>query len=143
MALGEYKLLQFKNKEQRKKEEQEYALWAFPYGNKQKECLTTLMKEINPKSNTQINLVAFLTCKELYENTLGVSGSREETVYKMINTVKSYGQLIRKNEMPLYLALVLADKEIDENCEYPSVEEIRTQIQELVGLRKVSKFKLW
>ena len=143
MALGEYKLFQFKNKEQREKEAREYALWAFPFGDTQRELLTALIKELDPKAHIQISLTTFLTCKELYENTLGESESREEAVDKMINIIKSYGQLIRKDEMPMFLALVLADADVDETCVYPSADELRVNIQKLKDMRKVGKFKLW
>jgi len=34
---------------------------------------------------------------------------------------------------------VLVDSEIDEKCEYPSLDEIRTRIQELTELREEKK----
>jgi len=139
MALGEFKLFRLKSKKQVEKEQSEYAAWAFPYGQLQRERLTKLMKELDPKASPQISLASYLTCKELYETQLAESESDESTVDEMINTLKSYNQLIRKNEMPFYLALVLADAKIDENCDYPTVDIMREKINELEGIRKERK----
>ena len=139
MALGEFKLFQFKSKKQREKEEREYAAWAFPYGEMQREKLTELYLALNPKESAQLGLASFLTCKELYESTLEDSETPEEAANKMINIIGSYGNLIRSQEMPMLLALVLTDAEIDEKCEYPSANEVRARIQEVTNLRIVKK----
>jgi len=139
MALGEFKLFQFKNRKQIEKEEQEYAVWAFPYGDTQRERLCELVREIKPKASIPLYLASFLTCKELYERELKNSGSNEEAVDRMINVVKDYGNLINKKEMPMYLALVLADADVDENCKYPSAEEIHAKVQELTEMKKEKK----
>lgn len=135
MALGDFKLFQVKSKEQRDKEAQEYALWAFPYGDLQKEKLTTLGKELSPKTPMTVFLTSFLTCKEACEKLIdGTETSEEahdEAILKIVEAVRKYSQLIRKNEMTMYIALVLADAAIDENCEYPSADEMRISIQEL------------
>ena len=141
MALGEFRLFQFKNREQREKEEREYAAWAFPNGDLQRENLTALVRELKPKESTPIFITSFLTCKELYEMTLEKSDSRENAIEKMLNGIKSYNQLIRPKEMPMYLALVLADKDIDERCEYPPIEVIKAKIQELEDMKIKSKWK--
>jgi len=153
MALGEFRLLQFKSREQSEKEEREYAGWAFPYGDLQKENLSALMLELNPKVTIQFALVSFLTCKELFERTLKRYEAQEGTqeyhkahessVSTMLNDVRVYKQLIKTKEMPMYLALVLADEDIDERCEYPSVDEIRESIQILEGMKKDSGWKLF
>ena len=143
MALGEWKMFQFKSKKQREKEAAEYAKWAFPYGDLQRERLTNLMRELMPKGAVEIHMASYLTCKELYENTLEDCESPEDATNKMINIIRSYGQLISANDMPVYLAIVLADADVDENCEYPSVDEVRERVQKLIDLRpkKKKRFK--
>jgi len=143
MALGEWKLFQFKSKKQRDKEAKAYAEWAFPYGELQRERLTELTRELIPKGRVEINLASFLTCKELYEDVLEDSESQDDAVNKMINVIKSYGQLISINEMPVFLALVLADADVSENCEYPPVYEMREKIQKLEAMRTKTKRSLF
>ena len=143
MALGEFKLFQFKSKKQREKEEKEYAAWAFPYGDIQKEKLGDLIKELIPKASIPICLASYLTCKELFDTAIEDTETREEAINRMINNLGSYGQLIKRNEMPTYLALVLVDAEVDEKCEYPPIDEIRAKVQELTDLREVKKTGLF
>ena len=138
MALGEFKLFQFKNKEQREKEQKEYAAWAFPHGELQKTNLTALLAELKPKESAQILMFSFLTCKELYRNAVGDTESREVIIGKVLNSAKRYKQIIKGSDMSTYLAVVLADADIDEMCVYPSADEIRVSIQEIdaIGSRK-------
>ena len=143
MALGEFKLFQMKSKKQRDKEAREYAAWAFPYGDTQRDKLSALICELLPKPSGSIGLASFLTCKELYERTLEDSESPEEAIDKMVNVIRNYSQLIRNEEMPIYLALVLADAELDEKCEYPTVDEMRSRIQGLTDLKKEKKLRLF
>jgi len=96
MALGEWRLFQFKSKKQREKEEKAYAKWAFPYGDLQRERLTELIKKLMPKGPVEINLASFLTCKELYEDTLENSQSREEATDKMINVKKLQSAYLKR-----------------------------------------------
>jgi len=143
MALGEFKMFQWKSKEQRDKEAREYAAWAFPHGEKQKENLGALILELRPKASLPLSMASFLTCKELFERTLESSESRENAVDKMLNSIGNYNQLIKSDEMPMYLALVLADTDLDEECEYPSIEKMHVRIQELSNLKTVKKFSLF
>ena len=136
MALGEFQIFSWKSKATQQKEQETYEKWAFPYGEKQRNALQTLLLEVYPKESIPTTLIPFLTCKELYGEILIKAGSRDSAVDVMINRQKKYKQIIKKKTMTTYLALVLADADIDEQCEYPSAEEIRTRVQELEGLRR-------
>ena len=138
MALGEYTLFTWKSKATQEKEQSEYAKWAFPYGEEQREKLQALLLSVYPKESIPTTLIPFLTCKELYEGIMKKSASREEALDIMINKQKKYKRIIKKKDMATYIALVLADSEIDEQCEYPSVEEIREHAQEIESIRKDS-----
>ena len=138
MALGEFKLFQYKSKDQREKEQKEYAAWAFPYGELQKTNLTALLTELRPKESEQILMFSFLTCKEIYKNAAENTESREEIIRKALSSAKRYKQIMKNADLSMYLAVVLADADIDEMCEYPSADEIRVSMQEIdtVGSRK-------
>jgi len=140
MALGEFNMFSWKSKEAQKKEQEEYALWAFPHGQKQRDNLETLLKELFPKDNTAMILIAFLTCKELYEGELRSCGSRDEAIVEVISDQKKYRHLIKSKETAMYIALVIADADIDELCEYPTADEIRASAQEIdVTIQNLSK----
>ena len=136
---GIFGMFTWKNKETREKEQDEYAKWAFPYGEKQKKSLIALLLSIFPKETASTTLVPFLTCKELYETALKKSESIDDAVSAMINTKMRYKSIIGKKDMSTYLALVLADENIDERCEYPSAEEIRKKAAELEKLLTTDK----
>jgi len=136
MSLGEFKLFNFKSKQQREKEEREYAAWAFPYGDTQREKLAELMHELRPKEPSQMMMFSFLTCKELYKNQFEETKSRDDAIGRFLGAAKNYKQLIRRDDLCMYLAVVLADADIDEQIEYPGADEIRARASQLEELRK-------
>lgn len=125
MALGDWTIFQWKSKATLAKEQEEYEKWAFPYGQKQRENLVKLMLEIFPKENEATTLIQFLTAKELFFNICKTPDLFDEAIRKMLTDVKKYKRIIRKKEMPLYVALVVADARINEDCEYPTAQQIR------------------
>ena len=129
MALGEFKMFSWKSKDAQDKEMEVYGEWAFPFGNKQRENLEVLLKDVFPRDPLTTVLVQFLTCKELYEGLLDKTGSDNLAIDDLINSQKKYKQLIKKKDMAVYVTLVLADSSIDELCEYPSGDEIREGAQ--------------
>ena len=135
MALGDFSMFSFKSKAEREREQEEYAEWAFPYGQKQRDNLEPLLRSLFPKASLPMCLIPFLTCKELYQGSLKKTGSPEAASYDMINIQRDYKKIIKKKEMPIFLALVLADAKVDERCEYPTADEIRVHTQRLESLR--------
>ena len=131
MALGDSSMFSWKSRETRDREQKEYALWAFPHGPEQRAKLEALLRELRPKERKEFVMMGFLTSKELYERYLKDLGSREEALHHMINEEKKYKQIVRRDDMTTYLAVVLADAEIDERCEYPGADEINKSIREL------------
>lgn len=124
-------LFKRKTKEEIQREDRAYAKWAFPYGEQQRNNLTTLLTDIYPKKGATLGLIAFLTCRELYEDALKDAGERDEAVSDMLNKVRKYKSTIREKEMPMYLALVLADEQIGDDAVYPDAASIRNLAEEL------------
>ncbi len=124
MALGEFNFFVWKSKAQAQKEEDEYAKWAFPYGPQQREKLVKLMLEVFPKENETTTLIPFLTCKELYSKICNAPDLSDYAIERLM-AMQKYKRIIRKQDMPYYVALVVADSRIDENLEYPTADEIR------------------
>jgi len=139
MALGENQIFQWKSKATQAKELEEYEKWAFPYGEKQRENLEKLLLEMHPRQKIAMLLIPFLTCKELYEGVLKKYGSRDAAVDMLVNQQRKYKGIIKKKEMTTYLALVLADAEIDESCQYPQAETVIARVKEIESLRRDGK----
>jgi len=131
MALGDYQLFTWKSKATQEREQEEYAKWAFPYGQKQRDNLQELLFALFPKESVPTTLIPFLTCKELYEGVMKKAESSEAAIDTLINKQKRYKQILKKKQMTMYLAIVLADAAIDETCTYPTADEIRERVKEL------------
>ena len=136
MALGEFAIFTWKSKSAQEREQEEYDKWAFPYGEKQRDKLQALLLSLYPKESIPTTLIPFLTCKELFEGIMKKSASRDEAIDVLINKQKKYKQILKKKDMTTYIALVLADADIDERCEYPDADEIRARTRELDSLRR-------
>jgi len=131
MALGEFGIFSFKSKAAQEKEQEEYALWAFPHGQSQRDNLEKLLKELFPKDNTAMALISFLTCKELYGTALKSNESSDEAIDTVISEQRKYKHVLKRKEVAMYIALAIADADIDEQCEYPAADEIRTHAEDI------------
>ena len=136
MALGEFRLFTWKSKAAQEKEQEEYEKWAFPFGQQQRENLEALLKAIFPKGSDKITLVQFLTCKELYDGAIKKADSRDDAIIGLFNNSRNYRQIINKKEMPTFIAIVIADAEIDERCQYPEADAILASAQEIESMQK-------
>jgi hypothetical protein len=125
MALGDWSIFSWKSKATMAQEQADYEEWAFPYGQKQRENLVRLMLEVFPKENEQTTLIPFLTAKELFGRFCKTPDQFDNAIGKMLTEVKKYKRIIRKKEMALYVALVVADARISAECDYPSARQIK------------------
>lgn len=127
-------LFSWKSAATRQKEEEQYERWAFPYGEKQRDSLNTLFKEVFLSDDCFI-MFTFLSCKEMYDKALKDFGSSaaavEALVDNRLNVKMQIIKQLKEDEWHKYIALVLADRDIDAQCEYPSAEEIIKTAQEL------------
>ena len=56
----------FKSPEQRERERREYERWAFPHGQKQKDMISEILKELLSEENVQTAMVVYLIGREGY-----------------------------------------------------------------------------
>ena len=133
--LSDHPIFTWKSKSTQNKEAIEYEKWAFPYGEEQRKRLEALLGELFPKADLPSLLISFLTCKEIYEGVFDKEGSEEAAASYMINEVGKYKMVLRKKEMPMYIAIVLADERVDGSFWYQSADEIRAKAQQLEALR--------
>ena len=128
------KLYIWKSKEAQKREDKKYEKWAFPYGLRQRDGITALLRSVFPHENESIALIAFLTCRELYEDALESCEDRDDAIKIMLNEVKRYKSIISRENMPIYMALVLSNEDIDERLKYPDAKKIAQRAEELMQL---------
>jgi len=127
-------LFKWKSAADIEREQALYEKWAFPHGEKQRDNLKSLLKTIFNDDEGFV-LFAYLMCKEMYEKAKEDSGSRDLAIDKLVNDRKeSRLQLIKQlkqKDWLLYIALVLADENVNESCEYPAADMIMEKAQEL------------
>ena len=136
MSIFESQLLSWKSRATQQKERENYEKWAFPFGQKQRDNLQKLLFEVYPKETVPTTLIPFLTCKELFEKVLSDNNSIDGAIDTLINKQKKFKRILKKKDMATYIALVLADAAIDEQCIYPAADEIRARAVEIESVRR-------
>ena len=128
----------FKTAKQRAREERNYARWAFPYGEAQKEKITQVIRALMPKEDPRAALSVFLMGREAYRGSFrddpeDLAERTQQGRMEALDAVLA-NQLFGKYKkfIPYYKVLVLADLEVDETLNYPSVEELRRRAEELM-----------
>ena len=128
----------FKSAKQKAREAKMFAQWAFPYGDAQKEKISQLIRELMPKEDPRSGLAVFLMGRQAYRGSFlddpeDLAERTEDDKMTALDKVLEQ-QLFGKYRkfFPYYKVLVLADLEVDETLNYPSVEELRRRAEELV-----------
>jgi len=128
----------FKSAKQRAREEKQYARWAFPYGDAQKEKVTQIIRELLPKEDPKAALALFLMGRQAYR---GAYNDDPEDLEERTedNKIAALDRLLAtqlfgryKKYIPYYRVLVLADLDVDETLNYPSADELRRRAEELM-----------
>ena len=128
----------FKTAKQRAREEKQFARWAFPYGDAQKEKILQIIKELLPKEDPKAALSVFLMGREAYRGSFrddpeDLAERTKENQMKALDQILTNQLFGRyKKFIPYYKALILADLDVDETLNYPSVEELRRRAEELM-----------
>ena len=128
----------FKTAQQRQRDERNFARWAFPYGDAQREKITQLIRELMPKEDPKAALSVFLMGREAYRGSFrddpeDLAERTEDGKMKALDAVLANQLFGRyKKFIPYYKVLVLADLEVDEKLEYPSAEELRRRAEDLM-----------
>ena len=128
----------FKSAKQRARDERNFARWAFPYGEAQKEKITQLIRELMPKEDPKAALSVFLMGRQAYRGSFrdDPEDLAERTKQDQMDALDAVlaNQLFGryKKFIPYYKVLVLADLEVDENLNYPSAEELRRRVEEMM-----------
>ena len=123
----------FKTKAQREEETARYYEWAYPYGPKHKEMINDIIHAVVPDEDDKIAIYNYLVCRQemapsYYEGPFIFDRSNSKSVRKKLK--KEYNSKGKK-DIHKYIALVEADLKVDENLEFPSVDEILKYAEEI------------
>ena len=117
--------LEIKSPKQKKEEQRQYAAWAFPYGQTQQKAVQNLILELMPDEK-QTGLVVYLIGREAYQNA-----EEEDPMVAACRSMSDQLPGKHRRKLYLFLALILADAQIDENLQYPDSETIRQEAKKL------------
>ena len=130
-------LFVFKTAKQRERDAKKFDRWAFPYGEPQREKLKEIIKQLLPKEDPKAALAVYLMGRQAYRGSFkdDAEDLAERTEAQKIKALdyqlstQLFGRY--KKFFPYYKVLVLADAQVDESLNYPSVEELRRRAEEL------------
>ena len=128
----------FKSAKQRAREEKQFARWAFPYGEAQKEKVLELIRQLLPKEDPKAAMAVFLMGREALRGSFKddpedlAERTEQNKMAALDRTLETqlFGRY--KKFIPYYKVLVLADLKVDETLNYPSVEELRRRAEEMM-----------
>jgi len=128
----------FKTAKQRAREEKQFARWAFPYGETQKAKVAEIIRQLMPKEDPRSGMAIFLMGREALRGSFqddpeDLAERTEEDKMAALDKLlerQLFGQY--KKFIPYYKVLILADLDVDETLNYPSVEELRRRAEELM-----------
>ena len=128
----------FKTAKQRARDERNFARWAFPYGDAQREKIVELIMALMPQEDPKAALSVFLMGRQAYRGSFrdDPEDLAERTAQDQMDALDAVlaNQLFGryKKFIPYYKVLVLADLEVDERLDYPSAEELRLRAEKLM-----------
>lgn len=120
------KMFDMRSKEEKQKDFEVYSKRIFPYGDSHKDKVSEILSALYPKTNIKYLRMYYILLKD--EMTGEDAVDFEAAVKKLIK--KSVIKVTPELNADLH-ALLLADFEIDENLNFPSVEEIHEMAKKL------------
>ena len=115
----------FRNKKQIEEDAKAFSNSIFPYGEVQKEKTISILKEMMTYKDEEMMVYNYLVLKQLIMK----KGEDPDLIRLAKKNVRN--TLRNSDDVYLYLALALADKQIDEKLDYPSKEELQNKANEL------------
>ena len=129
--------LGLKSRQQRKEEARKYDLWAFPYGPEQKKTVIRLLQALIPEEKPQMALMIYLAGKQGYlggdpiQDKPARECTQEKRIYYAHWAMENMLRGKYKKLLPRYMALIMADQQVDRTLNYPTVEQMRQAAQAL------------
>lgn len=130
-------LFTFRSPEQQKADAHRYDRWAFPYGEAQKRRIAELLEQLLPEEAPTTAMAVYLIGREGY---LGRYTEAPEELAQRTEAAKLLGgrnalkkQLYGKKRqlLPRYLALIIADEAVEEGLDYPSPDILQKHAEML------------
>ena len=123
----------FKSEAQRKKESEEYDRRLFPYGERQKEKIRSILADLIDGYNEQFCLYQYLVCKDVLLSYEKPACDREKI--SMVRHRLRYTMRKKdRDDLYSYLALCEYDIPIGERLDYPDIGILKKRAEEIKGI---------
>lgn len=113
----------FKNKEEREEESNEYFLKLFPFGIEQREAVEDLLNDLFPLHKKNNLMFHYIDAKDKYIENKRNDGVKN--AYKAIKKIKPYFTVSEQDEM---FRLIELDTVLNNLDEFPIIEEVRITV---------------
>ena len=126
----------FKPKQVKEEELKKYYEWAYPYGDEHKDKIADLIHSLIPEEDPKFAIYNYLVCRQVLAPTTyeGKYVVQEEQLVPAAKKLKKEYISKGKKAMHKYMALVEADLLIDEQFNYPSLEELENRANEIKAI---------
>lgn len=125
--MGWWNFFEIKSFKQKKEEQRQYNLWAFPYGQAQQQIVENLILELMPDEK-KTGLVVYLIGREVYQK------AEEDNMREACRAMKCHLPGKHGMKVYLFLALIRADAAVGEDLNYPDAQAIRQEAKRLEEL---------
>ena len=115
----------FKSREEVERERKEMESTSYPFGDRQRQTILNLLKDILPEEPEALALTIFLIGKKAYQQDKSCDTFDSDLPLKerLPKTFRALGKQLfgrHREKMARYLALIMADSGVDEQLCYPS-----------------------
>ncbi|NLO98765.1 MAG: hypothetical protein GX386_00525 [Clostridiaceae bacterium] len=116
----EIQWLSFKTREQKQADLDEYTRWVFKYGQPQKEKVEQILSRLFPKEAPSMAMMTYLLGRDAYYGRYNTKKSSDRNPIKdMYDVLSKKRYQVPKKDIPLYMALIIADERVSEALDYP------------------------
>jgi len=129
----EIQWLSFKTKAQKQAEFEEYKKWAFKYGDEQKQKVEQILGRLFPNEKPSLAMMTYLLARDAYYGKYDTrKPSDRNPIQDMYNVLSKKRYQVPEKDIPLYMALVIADERVSYTLDYPPDDVLRSVARRLM-----------
>ena len=120
--------INFRSKEQRERDQEAYDKAVFPYGEKQKEIISSYLDELFAEELPGMKMFNYLVIKEKIKDR----EIDQELIKRVFKSIKNTSSRKKRDTYPyLYMSLAEYDLKISEELNYPDTDKIRENAERI------------
>lgn len=129
----EIQWLSFKTSEQKQADLLEYTQWAFKFGQQQKKKVEEILARLFPKEIPSMAMMTYLLGRDAYYGKYSTKKPSDRNPLKdMYDTLSKKRHQVPKKDIPLYMALIIADERVSDTLDYPPDDVLHVVAERLM-----------